>query len=85
MFVQLILLTLTSLVIMIIVDYLIGPKAEFLNAYTALQQLFNVKSDNPDSFVASRLGSAGELLVVILVNMLIGGLLTVIYRLLIRR
>lgn len=64
---------------------MIGPAAEFLNAYSALLRLFSGEPEIPDSLVAQLIGETGELLVVVLINMLIGGLLTVLYRMLYRR
>ena len=75
-------LSAVSLAIMTIVDYIIGPKAEFLNAYSVLQRLFGKTPTFGDSMLATRFGSGGELLAVLIANLLIGGILTLMVRLL---
>ena len=61
---------------MLLVDYVIGAEAEFLNAYSAASRLIGQPPDYGLSMVANNLGAAGELAVVLIVNLLIGGLLT---------
>lgn len=69
-----------SLFVMIIVDYIIGPKAEFLNAYSVVQRLVGQIPTHDESMVALYLGSIGEFVVVILVNFSVGALLTIFFR-----
>jgi hypothetical protein len=57
---------------MTIVDYSIGAKAEFLNAYSVLQRLFGHHPTAGDSMVAQYYGAVGELAVVIVINIIVG-------------
>jgi hypothetical protein len=65
---------------MILVDYIIGSKAEFLNAFSVLQRLIGQQATYADSMVAKKLGAAGEFIVVIIANIAIGGILTFVTR-----
>ena len=65
---------------MVIADIVLGPKAEFLNAYSVLQRLMGQAPSVGDSMVARKLGAIGEFAVVIAANLIIGGMLTVIVR-----
>ena len=60
---------------MIVIDYLIGPEAEFLNAWSVIERLAGLPS-TVNSLVYRELGAMGELLCVLLANMMIGALLT---------
>lgn len=75
------LLSTASIVIMLVVDTIIGPEAEFLNAYSVLQRLLGQTPTAGDSFIAKRVGAAGEFVVVIMANLLVGGILTAAIRL----
>ena len=77
-------LSVASMLIMIVVDYIIGSKAEFLNAYSVLQRLMGQEPAAGPSTVARKLGSLGELGVVVLANLAIGGILTATARLFIK-
>jgi hypothetical protein len=65
---------------MILVDYIIGPRAEFLNAYSAVQRLLGQQPTFKNSMVAQKIGAAGELGIVIIVNVIIGWSMTVVTR-----
>jgi hypothetical protein len=69
-----------SLVVMIWIDYIIGAKAEFLNAFSVVQRILGQQPSVADSMVAKKLGAIGEFAVVILANFVFGGILTSIFR-----
>ena len=64
-----------SLTVMLVIDYFLGPKAEFLNAWSALERLFGREPGHGDSVIYQKYGEVGELLAVLGVNFLIGCLL----------
>lgn len=74
----------TSLIVMAVIDWLIGPKAEFLNAYSVFQRMIGQQPSAGDSLVTQKLGAAGELGVVLAANLAIGGIITAIIKLLTR-
>jgi hypothetical protein len=74
------LLSAASLIVMVIVDFVLGSKAELLNAYSVLQRLLGQAPTAGDSLVARKLGAVGEFAVVIVVNFIIGGILTAMVR-----
>jgi hypothetical protein len=74
------LLSAASLIVMVIVDVVLGSKAELLNAYSVLQRLLGQAPTAGDSLVARKLGAVGEFAVVIVVNFIIGGILTAMVR-----
>jgi hypothetical protein len=61
---------------MIALDFMIGSKAEFLNAFSVVQRLIGKEPTYGVSFVAQKVGTIGEFMAVILANVVIGGLLT---------
>lgn len=67
-----------SLVAMLVVDALIGEKAEFLNAWSVVERLLGRPASAGDSVVFQKVGAVGELVCVLAVNALIGGLLTLL-------
>lgn len=69
-----------SLVVMTLVDFMIAPKAEFLNAYSVFQRMVGQTPSVGDSLVAQKLGAFGELGVVLLANAAVGGILTAVVR-----
>lgn len=75
-----VLLSAASLIVMLLVDVVLGAKAEFLNAHSVLQRLVGQAPSAGDSLVARKLGAAGEFAVVIVANLAIGGVLTAIVR-----
>jgi len=77
-------LSAASLVVMTIVDFAIGSKAEFLNAYSVVQRMIGQTPSAGDSLVAQKLGALGELGVVLGANLAVGGVLTAVVRLLTR-
>jgi hypothetical protein len=78
-----VLLTLASLAVMIAIDYLLGARAEFINAWSVVERLLGREASGGDSSVYRSLGAAGEFVCVVLVNAVIGLALTVIVRLLV--
>ena len=77
-------LSAASLLAMTIIDFVIGSKAEFLNAYSVFQRMIGQTPSPGDSLVAQRLGALGELGVVLAANLALGGILTLLVRLFIR-
>ena len=73
-----------SLAAMTVIDFVIGPKAEFLNAYSVFQRTIGQTPSAGESLVAQKLGALGELGVVLGANLAIGGILTIVVRLLAR-
>lgn len=71
-----------SLIVMLVVDFVLGPKAEFLNAYSVLQRLVGQAPSAGESLVARNIGVPGEFAAVIGANLIIGSILTAIVRLL---
>ena len=71
-----IMLSAASLFIMIVVDILLGSKAEFLNAFSVIQRLLGQTPSAEASLVARKLGAVGEFIVVMFSNLAIGGILT---------
>ena len=78
-FALLVLLSLASCTLMTAVDYYLGAKAEFLNAFSVLSRLLGQKP-SVDSLVARKFGAIGEFVVVVVVNLVAGGLLTILVR-----
>jgi hypothetical protein len=74
-------LTIVSLVTMALIDRALGGRAEFLNAWSAVERLLGRVPSGGTSLVAARLGAFGEAVVVILVNTGIGALLATLVRL----
>jgi hypothetical protein len=70
-----------SLVVMIVVDVILGPKAEFLNAYSVVQRMIGQTPSAGESLVAQKLGAFGEFVVVLATNLAVGGILTALVRL----
>jgi hypothetical protein len=73
-------LSAASLLVMIATDLFLGVKAEFLNAFSAMQRLFGQVPSAGDSLVARKFGASGEFLVVLAVNLVVGGILTLLVR-----
>ena len=74
-----IVLSIFSLLVMLGVDYLLGARAEFLNAWSVVQRLLGQVSAG-ESVVYRSVGALGEFVSVILVNLFTGGLLTYLFR-----
>lgn len=69
-----------SLLAMILIDRAIGPKAEFLNAWSVLERLFGREPSAGLSMVARRIGAVGEFVTVLVANTAIGTLLALLVR-----
>ena len=78
------LLALFSLSAMIVIDRVLGPRAEFLNAWSVVERLLGRSPTAGASVVAERIGPAGELVVVLAANLASGLLLALLVRLLAR-
>lgn len=74
-----------SLIVMIVVDFVIGSEAEFLNAFSVLERLLGRQPTAGESVVAKQFGAWGELCIVLMVNLAIGGLLAAVVRLFMRQ
>lgn len=74
-----------SLIIMVVVDFIMGPEAEFLNAYSVFQRLLGQQPSIGESVVAQKLGALGEFVVVLAANLAVGGIVTAIVRLFIKQ
>jgi hypothetical protein len=69
-----------SLVTMVLVDYWLGPRAEFVNAWSVIERVFGYTPSAGESMVCQAYGATGEMVAVLLVNMLVGAILTVLIR-----
>lgn len=67
--------TILSLLVMIIVDFRIGEKAEFLNAWSVIERLLGKTPSAGGSLVFNKVGGVGELTTVFAINALIGAAL----------
>ena len=74
-------LSAASLICMLVVDCILGPKAEFLNAFSVLERILGRSPAAGESLVAQKLGAYGEFAVALAVNLGIGGILTAVVRL----
>lgn len=77
-------LAFVSLITMVVIDRILGSRAEFLNAWSVLERLLGRSPSAGISVVAARIGSAGEFAVVIVANVVIGFLLALVIRLVMR-
>ena len=67
--------TILSVLVMIVVDFRIGEKAEFLNAWSVIERLLGKTPSAGDSLVFNKVGAFGEFAIVLVVNALIGATL----------
>ena len=65
---------------MVVVDFVLGPKAAFLNAYSVLQWMIGQAPSAGESLIARKLGALGELGIVLTANLAVGGLVTALVR-----
>lgn len=77
-------LSLTCCAVMITVDYFLGPKAEFLNAYSVIERLMADEQSVEHSVVARKFGESGELVGALVVNMVAAAILMTLIRLFMR-
>ncbi len=73
-------LTVVSCLVMIVVDYFLGAKAEFLNAFSVVERLLGRTPSVGDSFVAKNFGAAGEFAGVLVVNVVFGYILAILVK-----
>ncbi|HOP44532.1 MAG TPA: hypothetical protein PLA11_13520 [Flavobacteriales bacterium] len=64
-----------SLAVMVFVDILLGPRAEYLNAYTLLKQLVGLRSGIPATMAVKQYGLFGAMLLMVAINTIAGALL----------
>ena len=69
-----------SLIVMILVDIILGSRAEFLSAFSVVQRMIGQTPSAGESQVAQKIGAFGEFVVVLVVNLTIGAILTVLVR-----
>jgi hypothetical protein len=69
---------------MVLIDRALGSRAEFLNAWSVVERLLGRSPSSEPSVVASRIGAGGELVVVVVLNLLVGFLLAALIRFLLR-
>lgn len=74
-----------SLIVMIVVDFVIGSEAEFLNAFSVLERLLGRQPTAGTSVAADEYGAWGELCIVLSANLAIGSLLAAVVRLFMRQ
>ena len=77
-------LSVACCVVMVVADYFLGSRAEFLNAYSVLERLTGQAASAGKSLVAMKYGSSGELLGVLLVCCLGGSVFTLLAKRLLR-
>lgn len=71
---------LLSLLAMILIDYVLGPRAEALNAWSVIERLLGRTPSAGTSWVAGRFGAWGEFGAVLAANALIGTVIAVAFR-----
>jgi len=69
-----------SLLAMILIDRAIGPKAEFLNAWSVVERLLGREPSSGISVVAQHYGTAGEFAAVLLANTIFGGVIALLIK-----
>lgn len=69
-----------SLCIMLIVDFLLGPEAEHLNAWAIVNKLIGNDAGIPDSLAIQHFGLFGATLTMLVVNFIFGGVLLFIIK-----
>ncbi|MCB2072655.1 MAG: hypothetical protein H6917_10665 [Novosphingobium sp.] len=77
---SIVILSATCLLAMVLIDRMLGPRAEFLNAWSVAERLLGRTPEAGDSFIARRFGALGELFAVLLVNTVLGTLLALLIR-----
>lgn len=77
-------LSVASLLTMIVIDYFFGAKAESIDGWSGIERLLGRPPSGWDSAVFLRLGAVGEVVCGGLINLLVGGVLTIFFRLLMR-
>ena len=71
-------LSTASFLVMVVVDYLLGERAEFLNAWSVIERFLGRTPSAGESTVFQHFGAAGEFASVLAINMVIGGILTML-------
>lgn len=73
-----IMLSIASLATMTVVDCRLGPRAEFINAWSVIERLVGRSPEAGNSLVAERFGAFGEFVAVVAANLAIGTLLALV-------
>lgn len=76
--------TITSLGIMIMIDYVLGAEAEHLNAWVIVNRLFGNQTTVGDSLAIRQFGLMGATMVMLAINSFFGVILIQLVRLFIR-
>jgi len=71
--------------VFVLVDYLLGTRAEFLNAWSVVERLAGREPAAGPSTIARAVGPTGELFIVAAICVAAGAVLTALWRLLRRR
>jgi hypothetical protein len=71
--------------VFVLVDYLLGARAEYLNAWSVVERLAGREPAADQSTIARAVGPTGELLIVTAICVTAGAVLTALWRLLRRR
>lgn len=69
-----------SLAIMLITDYILGPEAEFLNAWAIVTSWLRIDTGIAPSLIMRKAGLSGATAIMILANLAGGSLLVLITR-----
>ena len=69
-------LSVASLLVMLVIDAILGPKAEFVNAFSVVQRIVGQTPTSGSSLAAQKFGAVAELVFVLVANLIIGGGLT---------
>lgn len=76
--------TITSLGIMVIIDYILGTEAEHLNAWVILNRIFGNVTNIGNSLAIEKLGLAGATLLMLALNFIFGFVLVKLLSLVIK-
>lgn len=79
--IQILVTGIASLILMIIIDYILGPKAEYLNAWDILNRIAGRDSGLAEGELLKRFGLLVTTAITIFANMMLGGILVLLYRL----
>lgn len=69
-----------SFAIMAAIDFWLGEKAEYLNAFSVLQRIVGIEPWAGSSQVAQQFGALGEFAIVVVANCLMGLIVTGLYK-----
>lgn len=75
---------LLALCIMLLTDFLLGKKAEHLNAWSILLHTFSIKTDIPPSKALIKFGLLGAWAIIVMANALFGFIAVQLLRMLLK-